>query len=124
MPIVRQISGPTDVIRTVLSGTVTDEELLSYYHALVLVDIDGRWREVVDGRAITSYSITSNGQRQLAKFMAQHAERLRGGRVAMVAASEVTFGMFRMWQLQREGLDYQVEVFRELDEALAWVRIG
>lgn len=121
MPISREPSQPSGVIRTVLSGAVTDAELLAYYRAPFFLDFTGTWREIVDGRAITTYSITPDGQRQLARFASEHVDKLRGGRVAMVAATDVTFGMFRMWQLQRERLGYDVEVFRDLDEALAWV---
>jgi hypothetical protein len=39
----------------------------------------------------------------------------------MVASSDVTFGMFRMWEIQREGLGYQIQVFREFEPALAWL---
>lgn len=109
------------LVRTVMSGEVTDEELLAHYQQPFFLEFSGVWRELVDGRAITTYSISSEGQQRLAVFARMHTDKLKGGRVAMVAATEVAFGMFRMWQLQREGLGYDVRVFRDADEALAWL---
>lgn len=119
MPI--ELSINDGIIHTILVGRVTDEELLSHYAHPVFQQYDGLWREVVDGRKITEMEVTPNGQRKLASFVASHAERLRGGRVAMVASDDVTYGMFRMWEMQREGLGYDVQVFREMQPALDWV---
>jgi hypothetical protein len=109
------------VIHTTLIGRVTIDDLVSYYALPFFQQHEGPWRELVDGRQITDMAITADGQKRLEAFAAGSAERLRGGRVAMVAASDVTYGMFRMWELQREGLGYEVRVFRELETARAWV---
>ena len=120
MPIAHDLLPATGVLHTRLIGTVTDTELLEYYRIQVRQG-EGTWKELVDGREITTYSITPEGQRALAQFVSGYRDRLRGGRVAMVAVSDVTFGMFRMWQLQREGLGYEVAVFRDFDRAMAWL---
>jgi hypothetical protein len=108
-------------IHTMLVGQVTDEELLAYYARPSLEQYSGSWRELVDGRRITGMAVTSSGQRKLEASLAGEASRLRGGRLAMLASSDVTYGMFRMWELRREGLGYQVRVFRELAPALSWL---
>jgi hypothetical protein len=120
VPIAHDLLPETGVLHTRLIGTVTDAELLDYYRGRTRQG-EGRWKELVDGREITKYAITAEGQRALAQFASGHVDRLRGGRVAMVAASDVTFGMFRMWQLQREGLGYEVAVFRDFDRAMTWL---
>lgn len=66
-------------------------------------------------------AVTTAGMRDFQAFVAAHAERLKGGRVAMVAGTDLVYGMFRMWELRREGLGYGVRVFRNFDEARAWV---
>jgi hypothetical protein len=109
------------VIHTVLSGRITDAELLSYYMQPVFLDYQGVWRELVDGRLVGEMAVTANGQHQLAEFAAACAARLHGGRVAMVASSTLTYGMFRMWELQRENLGFEVQVFRDFDEARLWL---
>jgi hypothetical protein len=111
-------------LHTILSGRVTDEELLAYYQSPMVHADRGTWREVVDGSEIAEMAITPEGQRRLAALAAGQLERLRGGRVAMVARTDFVYGMFRMWELQREGLGYEVQVFRDLAEATAWVQGG
>jgi hypothetical protein len=65
--------------------------------------------------------LTAEGLTRLAGVVEANLEMLRGGRVAMVATTDVTYGVFRMWELQREGLNYEVQVFRDLDLALTWL---
>jgi hypothetical protein len=104
-----------------LVGLVTNEELLLHYQRPEFASVHGVWRELVDGRPLTEMGVTADGQRQLAAMASRMGPRLRGGRVAMVANSEVTYGMFRMWELQREGLGFEVQVFRDFGAAEAWV---
>jgi hypothetical protein len=110
------------VIRTVLTGRVTDDEILAYYQSPVFLEHAGRWLELVDGLGITEMAITAGGLWKLTQVVAARREMLRGGRVAMVAGSAAAYGMFRMWEMQRETMPYEVRVFRDRDEALAWLR--
>ena len=121
MPINRRLYGDPDVIYTLLYGRVTDDELLSYYMRAITEIGDSPWREIVDGTLVTEMALTTEGLKRLAGVVESNLEKLRGGRVAMVAASDITYGVFRMWELRREGLNYEVRVFRELDAALAWL---
>ena len=45
----------------------------------------------------------------------------RGGRVAMVATRDDVYGMFRMWGIMREDLNYEVRVFHTMAEARDWL---
>jgi len=122
VPVSRAPSAPPDLLRTVLSGRVTDRELLDYYMRLMdSAAVPFPWLERVDGTGVTDMAVTPDGQWRLAAFVSQHLDLVRGGRVAMVATSGAVYGMFRMWQMQREDLDYAVQVFREMGEAEAWL---
>lgn len=120
MPIDLSVTG--GIVWTTLTGQVTDQELFDHYARLAQEEVPLPWREVVDGRQIGTMAITAAGQQRLSLLVAAHAEQLRGGRVAMVASNDATYGMFRMWELQREGLGYDVAVFRDVGEALEWLR--
>ena len=61
------------------------------------------------------------GQEKLVVLAATRASQLQGGRVAMVATSDVTYGMFRMWEVQRSEIDYEVQVFHEIEKARNWL---
>jgi hypothetical protein len=120
MAISRRFDTDPSLIYTYLAGRVTDAELLAYYTPLV-AQHSSLWRELVDGTQVIEMALTAAGLRQLADIVEGHAEKLRGGRVAMVAISDVTYGMFRMWELRREALNYEVRVFRDLEQAWTWL---
>ncbi len=111
------------VVYTILADCVTDEDILSYYQQPFFEDSKSPWREVVDGRKITDMQITPDGQRRLAELVAKKADKLKGGRVAMVATRDLTYGMFRMWEVQRGNIDYEVRVFRDFNKALEWIML-
>jgi hypothetical protein len=121
VPINRRFGDQPGTFYTVLAGRVTDQELLSYYSRLIAAHDKSPWRELVDGTQVTEMVLTAAGLNQLADMIEANLEQVRGGRVAMVATSDLTYGVFRMWELQRESLDYEVRVFRQLALALAWL---
>ncbi len=103
-------------------GEINDNLLLSYAHALQENNyLGGFGLELVDGREVNAHATTRQGMEAFAEAARQVEDQIRGRRVAMVAGSDVTYGMFRMWELRREDLDYTVRVFRDYDEALAWL---
>lgn len=110
-------------IHSILEGHLTDDELLSYYKLPLFESIQPPWLEIVDGRLITEMGVTVNGQRRLGMLAESRGELLRGGRVAMVAGDDLCFGMFRMWEMSRPDLDYELRVFRDFDEARIWIRL-
>jgi hypothetical protein len=122
MPI--SLSIDRELIHTIAVGRVTDDELIAHYGNPAFSEPRAVWLELVDGRAITEMAVTADGQRRLETLAAAHLDRLRGGRVAMVASSDVAYGMFRMWQMRREGLGFEVQVFRDFDAARAWLLEG
>lgn len=109
------------VIHSVMYGRLTNEELLAHYDHPVFFEPRAQWLEIVDARDVTELLVTVEGQQQLAQKAAMRMDRLRGGRVAMVASSDLAYGMFRMWEMRREELDYEVRVFRSFEEALLWI---
>ena len=119
MPIEHSLTA--GILITTMTAVVTDAELLSYYPRASSDYIDHPWREIVDGSTITEMRISSAGHRQLMEYALQNVERMRGGRLAMVGTTDLIFGMFRMWELQRADLDYEVRVFRSRAEAEQWL---
>lgn len=110
-------------IHSILEGHLTDDELLSYYKLPLFDSIHPPWLEIVDGRLISEMGVTVNGQRRLGMLAGSRGEMLRGGRVAMVAGDDLCFGMFRMWEMSRPDLDYELRVFRDFEEGKAWIKL-
>ncbi len=110
-------------IHSVLFGRLTDDELLAHYDLPPFLAPRKLWLEIVDAREVTDMQVTVVGQQRLADVAARRLDRLRGGRVAMVAPTDLIFGMFRMWELRREELNYEVRVYRSFEEAVRWISL-
>lgn len=59
--------------------------------------------------------------RKMAEFIASHADRI-GGRVAVVAPSDVHFGLSRIGAARSEGIGVDAGVFRTTAEGLEWLK--
>ena len=122
MPIESDTSIVPGTLVSVFTGRVTDAEFLDYYERLIEDPPLFPWLEIVDGRAIEHMGISPWGEGRLAGILGSHMELLRDARVAMVAeAGSAAYGMFRMWEIRREHLNYRVEVFTDFGEARAWI---
>lgn len=44
-----------------------------------------------------------------------------GARIAIVVSGELGFGLSRMYELKSQGLQQKMMVFRDIDEARAWL---
>ena len=58
--------------------------------------------------------------RRVSEFLGPHAERI-GGRCALVASSDVHFGLCQMGAVHCEGVGITARVFRTTEEALVWL---
>ena len=75
--------------------------------------------ELLDVRAVTEVDVTGADIRRVAE-----RERLgptRISRMAIVTGSTVGYGLSRMFQMLADEAEYEIEVFRELDDALKWL---
>jgi hypothetical protein len=59
--------------------------------------------------------------RSAAERVTAEASSLRFGRLAVVVASEALFGMLRMFHALAESAFSDAQVFRDRDDALAWL---
>lgn len=61
--------------------------------------------------------------RMVAEFLGPYAERI-GGRVAVVAPSDVLYGLSQMGAVYSEAVGVSAQVFRTSDEALKWLGVS
>jgi hypothetical protein len=59
---------------------------------------------------------------EIAKYILAHQPAIPPPRVAFVTERDVDYGLVRMFQVFRRHPSTQVEVFRDYDEAISWVR--
>lgn len=99
-------------------GVLTDQELRTH---LTAFSNDPRFRpnfhQLADFREVTDLAVTSSGVR----YLARESPFTGGSRRALVVSSDAAFGLGRMFQILDDESAPEVEVFRDLDDALAWL---
>lgn len=80
-------------------------------------------RNVVwDFRRLEGSRISSGQLREIISFIKWHGKKRPAGKTALVAATDLDFGLSRMSQAYAdyEKVPWPIESFRTMDEALAW----
>ena len=101
-----------------LWGSISEAVLLAHAQAL---RSDPRFHpsfaQLVDLSAVSGIPLTTAAVRRAGTTHAFGA----GSRRAVVAVSDFSFGMARMFELLREGAADEVKVFRDIPSALTWL---
>ena len=61
--------------------------------------------------------------RRVAEFVGPYKDRV-GGRCAVVAESDVHFGLSRLGAVYGEGVGVDAQVFRNVEDAVHWLKTG
>jgi len=116
-----RIEHETHRIHTKAFGEVTLEEVLEHFDELVAdpsfePDLDVLL-DLVDCKTVPDVDQI----RLAAGRVTADASNLRFGRLAVVVASEALFGMLRMFHTLGESSFSDAQIFRNRDDALAWL---
>jgi hypothetical protein len=129
MPITYRVDHEVKVVFAEGTGTVTDDDVFGYQREVwSRPDVLG-YNELVDVSAVKHVKLPSAQRvRDLAELSAEmEAQAGEAKRFAIVATSPIVYGLSRMFQTYRE-MDQrnktQVKVFRNRQEALAFLGIG
>jgi hypothetical protein len=129
MPITYRVDHEVKVVFAEGTGTVTDDDVFGYQREVwSRPDVRG-YNELVDVSAVKHVTLPSAQRvRDLAELSAEmEAQAGEAKRFAIVATSPIVYGLSRMFQTYRE-MDQrnktQVKVFRNRQEALAFLGIG
>ncbi|MFN7992801.1 MAG: STAS/SEC14 domain-containing protein [Bryobacteraceae bacterium] len=120
MPVVYRIDATRGVIYTRCIGQVTLNEVLSHLRELAQDPAcPDRLHVLLDLSECTS--IPESGQLQdITGQIGKVSSRVRFGRCAIVAPTDVLFGMSRMFGVFAEGWFQEVGVFRTREEVGLW----
>jgi hypothetical protein len=99
-------------------GVLSNEDLEDHY-AWMTADpaFDPEFRQLADLREVTELALNSSNIARAATKPAFDAQARR----AIVANSDIAFGLSRMYAIYAEGRGQTVEVFRTIEEAEAWL---
>jgi hypothetical protein len=118
MPLDYRIDVSLRTVFTTPFGTLTDRELREHVEALRNHPGFGSdFNQLFDGRAVTSVEISGACLREIAAARVFGEGSLR----AFVMGTDVAFGMGRMFEMLRDDSPDQIRVFRNIDDARAWL---
>lgn len=108
------------LIRTTAEGCVTFEDVRGHQNRLLAdPDFDASFDQLIDATYAAKFDISAEEARVLAMRRMFSAEARR----AFVATEPNIFGLGRMMEIYREGLEgAEVQVFYSLGNALTWLR--
>lgn len=124
MPIHHRVERELGLIITTAEGEVSDADVAAYGQA-INGDPGTRFvgRELIDGRAVTKISITSESVKRLVEANKLAGQRARNLRTAIVAADDAAFGLARMYEMLSEPDFPFVRAFRNLEDARAFLAL-
>ncbi|MBZ5534721.1 MAG: hypothetical protein LAO31_02100 [Acidobacteriia bacterium] len=127
MPIEYQIDRDRKLVLAKARGTVTDEDVFGYQREVWSRDDVAGYDELVDMSEVEHIAVPSVDRvRQLASLSVNMDAPSLASKLAIIAPQDVAFGLGRMYATYR-GMDpqskKQVEVFRSLGEALAFLGV-
>ncbi len=128
MPIEYRIDHEQRLVIAKGHGVLTLKDILGYQEDVwSRLELSG-YNELIDMSCVEHIASPSiEGVRDLAKFSARMDTDVLVSRFAIVAPSDLAFGLGRMYEAYRslnERSTKQVGVFRSLDEALAFLGIS
>src|SRR5262245_12144274 len=111
-----------DLLKIELVGaTPADDVISTFVTAIhdpqcptpVLLLLDVRQSQTLETQSVPEI-------RRVAEYLGPYAARI-GGRAAVVAASDVHFGLSRLGSVYSESVGVEVQVFRDLESAVTWL---
>jgi len=121
MPVDVERIGDEDLTVFTASGELTFAEQMGVLRAFYE---DHPTRKVIwDFSRITGRRISREQLLEILSYTREQSGRRDGGRTALVAASELDFGLARMVAILAEGqqLPWQLQAFKDLATARAWI---
>jgi ABC-type transporter Mla MlaB component len=67
--------------------------------------------------------ISAKDVHQVAALSAEYANRRPSGKTAIIGPDDLTFGLARMYELNKKSLDlpFETQSFRSIDDAYGWI---
>jgi hypothetical protein len=101
-----------------VTGVVTDGD----FGDDAFPDVPEGTLELLDLSGTTEARISNTELRRVSDVDRKRPDRVE--RMAILATRDVAFGLARMYQMLTEGMRTEVAVFRDHDEAMAWLGLA
>lgn len=123
MPITYELRPDDRVVVFVHSGTVPDDEFISFYKTFFEnTQFDKSFNLLVDLRQTDSSIRSTEALQQFAEYILQHYANIADRpKIAVVAPEDIAFGLARMYEAFSGLVPWEFVVFRTAESALAWL---
>jgi hypothetical protein len=122
MPIEVRIDETLRLVRLKASGELTLRDLVEAIEPMLQASgFEPDMPQLLDLGSVERSGITADQMRSLVEVFAKEVPRVGSGRVAVFAPRPVIFGLSRMYEALSEELPMRLRVFRDRDEAEAWL---
>jgi hypothetical protein len=120
MPEQHQIDMARRIVVSHAWGVFSTADLLAHYQGVAAdPDFDPTFSQLVDLREVTTFSVDSDTLRSKARNPIFHP----GVRRAFVGASDLAFGIARMFASYAASASQTIVAFRTIDEAERWLGV-
>ncbi len=118
MPIHYRVDESQGIVFANAEGTLTDEDLLGLSSKLRCdPDFRPELSQLIDATKVEKFRVTSDCIRKLA----MRNEFGHGSRRACVVSASIGYGLARMYQILTSHTPDEFAVFKDKDEAFAWL---
>ncbi len=105
-------------------GLVTSEQIISYMMAILPMVEEGTYtRELIDTRAIRDFHVSPADMRNIVMRYETLAKQDVSFVSAIVAETDLLFGMGRMAEVFAEAAEYPLRVFRSFQDAASFISL-
>ncbi len=107
-------------------GVFGDTDVIEYLtDMLANTEYGAGWRTLIDMTRIVSVTMTTDGVRKMVAHPQAVADRLMGARAAILAQEGSTiYGISRMYEMKNDAAPYEIVVFSDRKEAVAWLGVA
>ena len=125
MPVTTSYNKNDGFIHHILTGDITEVDIIEAFdNSLAVPDLKPDSHVIWDFREVhlPNLADTMNQLKALAGYIkSKERNRSEGYKVALVANSDLLFGMARMYQVVASSLPVQFRVFKKIKEAEGWI---
>ena len=118
MPVSYRIDKSLGLVFTTAEGVLTVQDILTHLHRLRDdPDVDSSCDQLIDLRDVIEFAASTAEMQTIA----DHNLFNERSRRAIVAETDMSFAMARMYEMLRESKPDQIMVFRDMAEARRWL---
>jgi hypothetical protein len=110
-------------IEIIASGTVTGSEIIESHKEIYNAENVERQRyQIIDRTECKEYSVSIAEVERIAEIDKKASDTNPNIVVAIVASTDLQFGMSRVWQVYVEKSKFVTKVFRDREDAESWLK--